>query len=111
LVQQQQVIQQLQFSQNQRSQNPVMAVLSEETLGNYLHFSIRDALEAVSIHDGENIPFVYYVEGYEETLSIKTSLQKLNLVRAIRNKLKGIAHRSILEKTFSNMQELIEFLR
>jgi len=43
-----------------------MAVLSERTLGNYLHFSIRDALEAVPIYDGENIPFVYFAEGYEE---------------------------------------------
>jgi len=111
LAQQQQVIQQLQFSQNQRPQNPGMAVLSEGTLGNYLHFSIRDALEAVPIYDGENIPFVYFVEGCEEALSMITPSQELNLVRAVRNKLKSDAHRSILGKTFNNMQELVEFLR
>ncbi|XP_070531356.1 golgin subfamily A member 6-like protein 7 [Cardiocondyla obscurior] len=35
----------------------------------------------------------------------------MNLVRAVRNKLKGDAHRSILGKTFNNMREFVEFLR
>lgn len=121
LLQQQQIIQQLQ--QNQRSQNsgtastsgmtatPGMTVLSETTLSNYLHFSIRDALEAVPSFDGNNISFVYFVEGCEEALSMVTPSQEINLVRAVRNKLKGDAHRSILGKTFSKMQELVEFLR
>lgn len=121
LLQQQQMIQQLQqnrqsqqnqqFQQNQRSNNPGMAILSEATLSNYLHFSIRDALEAVPNFDGNNISFVYFVEGCEEALSMVTPSQELNLVRAVRNKLKGDAHRSILGRTFSCMQELVEFLR
>jgi len=39
-----------------------------------------------------------------------TSSQELNLVRTVRNKLKGDAHRSMLGKTFNNTQELVEFL-
>lgn len=111
VAQQQQAIQQLQFSHNQRPQNPGMAVLTEGTIGNYLHFSIRDALEAIPSYDGRNIPFVYFVEGCEEALSMITPSQELNLVRAVRNKLKDDAHRSILGKTFNNMQEFVEFLR
>lgn len=88
-----------------------MAILSEGTIGNYLHFPIRDVLEAVPSYDGGNIPFVYFVEGCEEALSMITPSQELNLVRAVRNKLKDDAHRSILGKTFNNMQELVEFLR
>ncbi|KYM96275.1 hypothetical protein ALC62_09294 [Cyphomyrmex costatus] len=37
--------------------------------------------------------------------------QEIILVRAVRNKLKGDAHRSILGKVFSSLQELVEFLR
>lgn len=76
-----------------------------------IHFSIRDALEAIPSNDGGNIPFVYFVEGCEEALSMITPSQELNLVRAAHNKLKNDAHRSILGKTFNNMQELVEFLR
>lgn len=108
LALQQQMIEQL---QNQRSQHPGMATLPEGTFGNYLYFSIRDALEAVPSFDGSNIPFVYFVEGCEEALSMITPSQELNLVRAVRNKLKGDAHRSILGQTFDKMQELVEFLR
>jgi len=81
-----------------------MAVLLEGTFGIFLItiFSIRDALEAVSIYDGENIPF-YILSRGEEALSIITSSQELNLIRAVRNKLKGDSHRSILGKTFNNM--------
>jgi len=37
--------------------------------------------------------------------------QEIILVRAIRNKLKGDAHRSMLGKVFSSLQGLVEFLR
>lgn len=110
LAHQQQVIQNLQ-SQNQRSQNSGMTVLTEGTIGNYFHYSIRDALEAIPSFDGNNISFVYFVEGCEEALSMIVPTQELNLVRAARNKLKGDAHRSILGKTFASMQEFVEFLR
>ena len=109
-----QALQQLQQTVNQttpsRPQNPGM-VINEGTIGNYLHFSIRDALEAVPNYDGGNIPFVYFVEGCEEALSMIVPSQEINLVRAVRNKLKGDAHRTILGKTFDSMQELVEFLR
>jgi len=108
LAEQQRIIQQL---QQERNPNLGMTVVTENTLGNFLHFSIRDALEAVPNFDGENIAFVYFVEGCEEALSMVAPTQEVALVRAIRNKLKGDAHRSILGKTFGNMQELVEFLR
>jgi len=114
LMEQQRIIQQL---QQQRISNSGMTMVTENTLGNLLHFSIRDALEAVPNFDGENIAFVYFVEGCEEALSMIAPTQEIALVRAIRNKLKGDAHRSIFGKTFSsninfsNMQELVEFLR
>ncbi|XP_077277122.1 uncharacterized protein LOC143905536 [Temnothorax americanus] len=111
LAHQQQVIQQLQQSQSSRPPSSGMAVINEGTLGNYLHFSIRDALEAVPNFDGGNIPFVHFVEGCEEALSMITPTQEINLVRAVRNKLKGDAHRSILGQTFGKIQELVEFLR
>jgi len=108
LAEQQQIIQQL---QQERNPNSGMTIVTENTLGNFLHFSIRDALKAVPNFDGENIAFVYFVEGCEEALSMVAPTQEAALVRAIRNKLKGDAHRSIFGKTFSNMQELVEFLR
>lgn len=37
---------------------------------NLVHFSTRDALEAVPTFNGENIAFVYFVEGCEEALSM-----------------------------------------
>jgi len=108
LAEQQRIIQQL---QQERNPNLGMTVVTENTLGNFYYFSIRDALEAVPNFDGENIAFVYFVEGCEEALSMVAPTQEIALVRAIRNKLKGDAHRSILGKTFNNMQELVEFLR
>lgn len=108
LAQQQQIIQQLQQSQYRQ---PQAAVLTEGSLGNYFHFSMRDALEAVPNFDGGNIPFVYFVEGCEAALSMVTPTQEINLVRAVRNKLKGDAHRTILGKTFGSMREFVEFLR
>lgn len=112
-AEQQRVIQQLQTQQqSQLNQTINQGVgINEGTLGNFLQFSIRDALEAVPSFDGENISFVYFVEGCEEALSMISPAQEIILVRAIRNKLKGDAHRSILGKTFNNLQELVEFLR
>lgn len=103
IVQEQQQIIQQQQQQQQQHQNPGMSLITEETLGNLLYFSIRDALEAMPNFNGENIPFVYFVEGCEEALSMVAPTQETNLVRAVRNKLKGDAHRSILGKTFANM--------
>lgn len=108
LADQQRVIEQLQQQQTAQNNNQGIALLAE---GNFGHFSIRDALEAVPSYDGRNIPFVYFVEGCEEALSMVAPTQENVLVRAIRNKLKGSAHRSILGKTFNNMRELVEFLR
>jgi len=82
-----------------------MAVLTEGTLGDYLHFLIRDALDAVLIYDGENILFVFCRGLWRGT-------QHDNVIARIepgsRSKLKGDTHRSILEKTFNNMQELVQ---
>ncbi|XP_032677106.1 uncharacterized protein LOC116846859 isoform X2 [Odontomachus brunneus] len=100
--------QQQQQQQNGQISNQGIGLLTE---GNFLHFSIRDALDAVPTYDGENIPFIYFVEGCEEAMSMIAPTQENILVRAIRNKLKGDAHRSILGKIFTNMRELIEFLR
>ena len=115
VAQQQQMIQQLQQSQRSTvissNQGSAGMVINEGTLGNYLHFSLRDALEAVPNFDGGNIPFIYFVEGCEEALSMITPVQEMNLVRAVRNKLKGDAHKTILGKTFNSMQEFVEFLR
>ena len=88
-----------------------MSNLTEGTIRNYLHYSIRDALEAIPNFDRENISFVYFVEGCEEALSMIAPSQEINLVRAVRNKLKGDAHRSILGQTFNKMQDLVEFFR
>lgn len=113
LAQQQQIIQQMQQPTGSRQppQQAGTTTLTEGALGNYLHFSIRDALEAIPSYDGANIPFVYFVEGCEEALSMVASSQEVNLVRAARNKLKGDAHRSILGQIFHSMHELVEFLR
>lgn len=107
-AEQQRIIEQLQQQQQVRQNENPGIVISE---GNFTHFSIRDALEAVPNYDGENMPFVYFVEGCEEALSMIAPAQENVLVRAVRNKLKGNAHRSILGKIFNNMQELVEFLR
>ena len=76
-----------------------------------MYFSIRDALEAVPNFDGDNIAFTHFVEGCEEALSMIAPSQEIILVRAIRNKLKGDAHRSILGRVFNSLQGLVEFLR
>jgi len=49
------------------------------------------------------------MEGCEETLSIIESSQEI-ILRAICNKLKGDAHRSIFGKVFNSLQALVEFL-
>lgn len=113
LAQQQQIIQQMQqpSGSRQQIQQSGTTILTEGALGNYLHFSIRDALEAIPNYDGTNIPFVYFVEGCEEALSMILPFHEVNLVRATRNKLKGDVHRSILGQIFFTMHELVEFLR
>jgi len=74
LAEQQQIIQQLQ----QRNSSSGMTMVTENTLYNFfLHFSIRDTLEAVPNFDGENIAFVYFVEGCEEALSIIAPTQEI----------------------------------
>lgn len=110
LVEQQRMIERMQQQQQTASGIPNQGI-TYVTEGNLAHFSIRDALEAVPTFDGENIAFVYFVEGCEEALSMIAPTQENTLTRAVRNKLKGDAHRSILGRTFSNMRELVEFLR
>lgn len=114
MKQQERIIRQLQEQQRQPPP-PGMASGSmspgDYNLGNFIYFSIRDALEAVPIFNGDNITFSHFVEGCEEALSMIAPSQEIILVRAIRNKLKGDAHRSILGKIFNSLQELVEFLR
>ena len=112
LQHQERIIRQLQ-EQQQRSEQPQGTPItsSDFNFGNFIHFSIRDALEAVPSFDGDNIAFTHFVEGCEEALSMIAPSQEIILVRAIRNKLKGDAHRSILGKVFSSLQDLVEFLR
>lgn len=118
LQQQERVIRQLQEQQQQQSErasgmtsNTGPNDFNAGNFGNYIHFSIRDALEAVPNFDGDNIAFSHFVEGCEEALSMIAPSQEIILVRAIRNKLKGDAHRSILGRVFSSLQGLVEFLR
>jgi len=113
LQHQERIIRQLQ-EQQQRSEQPQgtpITTSSDFNFGNFIHFSIRDALEAVPSFDGDNIAFTHFVEGCEEALSMIALSQEIILVRAIRNKLKGDAHRSMLGKVFSSLQGLVEFLR
>ena len=94
LAEQQRVIRQL-----QRNQNPSSTMITEGMIGNFLHFTIRDALESVPNFDGGNIPFVYFVRESTQYDSVNAR----NNFRVIQNKLKSDAHRSILGKTFINM--------
>ncbi|KAL0107437.1 hypothetical protein PUN28_015775 [Cardiocondyla obscurior] len=103
-------LQQIESLQTASERSPQSGI-TEGILGNYFRFSLKDALEAVPSFDGENISFVYFVGGCEEALSMVAPSQEINLVRAVRNKLKGDAHRSILGKAFNNMREFVEFLR
>lgn len=109
LQQQERIILRLQ-EQQQASQTASLTGNTELNLGT-LHFSIRDALEAVPNFDGYNIAFCHFVEGCEEALSMISPSQEIVLVRAIRNKLKGDAHKSILGKVFDSLRSLVEFLR
>lgn len=115
LQQQERLIRQLQEQQQQVEQPPgrtsSITGPNDFNIGNLTYFSIRDALEAVPNFDGENIIFSHFVEGCEEALSMISPSQESILVRAIRNKLKGDAHRSILGKVFNSLRELVEFLR
>ena len=94
-----------------RTGTPITTGSSDFNFGNFIYFSIRDALEAVPSFDGDNIAFTHFLEGCEEALSMIAPSQEIILVRAIRNKLKGDAHRSMLGKVFSSLQGLVEFLR
>jgi len=108
LQHQEHVIRQL---QERQPQGTPITTSNDFNFGNFIYFSIRDALEAVPSFDGDNIAFTHFVEGCEEALSMIAPSQEIILVRAIRNKLKGDAHRSILGKVFSSLQGLVEFLR
>jgi len=72
LAEQQQITQHL---QQQRNSNSGMMMVTKNTLGNLLHFSIRDALKAVPNFDGEIIAFVYF-EGCEKALSMIAPTQE-----------------------------------
>lgn len=117
LAQQERLIRQLQeqqqyLEQPQGTTPPIPSLnYNDFNFGNFTYFSIRDALEAVPNFDGDNIAFSHFVEGCEEALSMIAPSQEIILVRAIRNKLKGDAHRSILGKIFNSLQSLVEFLR
>lgn len=115
LQQQERLIRQMQEQQQHSEQSQgTTSGFNDFNLGNYagyVHFSIRDALEAVPNFDGDNIAFSHFVEGCEEALSMIAPSQEIILVRAIRNKLKGDAHKSILGKIFNSLQGLVEFLR
>lgn len=72
LAEQQRMIEKMQQQQQQQIENNMVnhqgvTYLAE---GNLVHFSIRDAFEAVPTFNGENIAFVYFVEGCEEALSM-----------------------------------------
>lgn len=120
LQQQERLIHQLQEQQQQqleRSQGTFTGSSDAGNFGNpntwnnFGYFSIRDALEAVPSFDGDNIAFTHFVEGCEEALTMISPSQEIILTRAIRNKLKGDAHKSILGKVFNSLRELVEFLR
>lgn len=113
LQQQERLIRQLQERQEAMQPANMTSGISTNDFssGNYAYISIRDALEAVPNFDGENIAFNHFVEGCEEALSMIAPSQEIILVRAVRNKLKGDAHRSILGKVFNSLQSLVEFLR
>lgn len=116
LEQQDRLIRQLQENQQRSLEQPqgtssFTTNTNDFNFGNFVYFSIRDALEAVPNFDGDNIPFSHFVEGCEEALSMVAPTQEVILVRAIRNKLKGDAHRSILGQVFCTLQSLVEFLR
>lgn len=113
---QERLIKQLQEKQHQsieqsQGTSSFTTPANDFNFGNFVYFSIRDALEAVPNFDGDNIAFSHFVEGCEEALSMIAPSQEIILVRAIRNKLKGDAHRSILGRVFSTLQSLVEFLR
>lgn len=112
---QERLIRQLQEQQQQAesSQGIVPSTTSSNDLNltNFVRLSIKDALEAIPTFDGDNASFSHFVEGCEEALTMIAPSQEIILVRAIRNKLKGDAHRSILGKVFSTLQSLVEFLR
>lgn len=110
LQQQERVIRQLQEQQQHLEQSQDTPTTLSTDL-NFIYFSIRDALEAVSSFDGDNIAFTHFMERCEEALSMIVPSQEIILVRAICNKLKSDAHRSILGRVFNSLQGLIEFLR
>ena len=88
LQQQERLIYQLQEQQQHLEQSQGIPTTPSTDL-NFIYFSIRDALEAVSSFDGDNIAFTHFVEGFEEALSMIAPSQEIILVRAICNKLKG----------------------
>lgn len=115
LQNQERLIRQLQEQQQptgpSQGTDPSGTSVNDLNFTNFVRLSIKDALEAVPTFDGDNASFSHFVEGCEEALSMIAPSQEIILVRAIRNKLKGDAHRSILGKVFNTLQSLVEFLR
>lgn len=80
-------------------------------LMSYQYVSIKDALEAIPMYDGHNIPLSHFIEGCEEARDMLPPAAEDSLSRIVRNKLKGDARRAICGLQFNKIGELIEYLK
>ena len=75
----------------------------------YHGVSIKYALEAVPIFDGNNIPLNHFLEGCEEARDMLPLETEDILTRVIRNKLRGEARRAIHGMKFETITDLSKF--
>lgn len=73
--------------------------------------SIKYALEAIPIFDGQNIPLSHFIEGCIEAKNMLPSDQELVLVKVVRNKLRGDARRVIQGSEYNDLTSLCRFLK
>ena len=73
--------------------------------------TLRDAVEVVPYFSGRNIPITQFVDGCYEALSMLTPNAEGNLVKLIRTRLTGEAHRIIKGQSYDKISELITALK
>lgn len=81
------------------------------TLGTNQLVSLKDAMECVPEFDGKSVPLSDFVIGCEDALEMLPKEAEKNLVKLIRNKLKGEVRDSIHGNKFEKLSDFITFLK
>ena len=73
--------------------------------------TLKYAIEAVPFFDGTNTPLNYFIEGCEEAKLMLPNEAESQFVKILRTRIVGEARRTISDKNFETVAELIKYLK